>query len=264
MDDDRAPAGCEKIPADPLDPLCPDAEPPPPESRTAAPSESEQVTAKAIRYIKAKRGGDLAAILLVGSGVRGGLLPHSDMNFLVLVKGAESRHELVKILSRIVEIRYLGLASVEEQMKTSLRLPSTLRRARVLFDFDGEGSRFLEQGYGRFRQGMPPMTLHEKIRTRADAVHWLGKAEDHFQEPALARYLFSIYIDECITAFHRLRGFWPTLPADSLRFINQRDSVLADLLQQALTASDLAHQFEFGHRIAEHLFMEIPAPARID
>ena len=261
MDDDSAPAECEKTL---ILPPYPDREPPPAESRTPALTEVEQITAKAVRYIKAKRGGDLAAILLIGSGVRGALLPHSDLNFLVLVKGAESRHELVKILDRLVEIRYLGLASVEDHIKNSLRLPATLRKARVLFDFDGEGSRFLEQGSGRFRQGMPPLTLHEKIRLRTEALHWLGKAEDHVQEPALARYLFSIYLDECIAAFHRLRGFWMTLPTDSLRFITQRDSVLAELFHQALTASDLPCQFELGHRIAEHLFKEIPAPARID
>jgi nucleotidyltransferase-like protein len=261
MDDDSAPAECEKPP---LDISCPISESPISENRPTPPPEMEQIAGKAVRYIKAKRGGDLVAILLVGSGVRGSLLPHSDMNFLVLVKGAESRQELVKIITRTVEIRYLGLASAEEQMKTSLRLPATLRKARVLFDFDGEGARFLEQGYSRFRQGMPPLTLHEKIRARAEALHWLGKAEDHLQEPAVARYLFSIYLDECITAFHRLRGFWLTLPTESLRFITQRDPVLGELVQQALMTPDIPYLFELGRRIAEHLFKEIPAPARID
>jgi predicted nucleotidyltransferase len=226
--------------------------------------ELEQVIAKGVRYIKAKRGGDLAAILLVGSVVRDALLPHSDINFVVLTRGPESRHELVRIQDRIVEIRYLGLTSVEEQLKHSLRWPATLRKARVLFEFETEGSYFLEQAHARFRQGPPPLNMHEKIRIRQDALHWLGKVEDHTAQPALARYIFSIYLDECINAFYYLRGFWLGSATDSLRFIIQRDPVLGDLIQQALTASELATQLELGRQIAQQLFKEIPAPARID
>jgi predicted nucleotidyltransferase len=222
------------------------------------------VTTKAVRYIKAKRGGDLAAILLVGSAVREALLPHSDLNFIVLVRGSESRQELARIQDRIVEIRYLGLTSVDEQMKQSLRLPATLRKARVLFEFEAEGSRFLEQAHARFRQGAPALTLYEKIRLRTDALHWLGKAEDHAGQPALARYLFAIYVDECINAFYYLRGFWLSSATESLRFISQRDPALGDLLQQALTADQISTQLEIGRRMAEHLFKEIPAAARID
>jgi hypothetical protein len=229
-----------------------------------APSELDQVTAKALRHIKAKRGGDLAAVLLVGSATGETLLPHSDINFIVLVKGTENRHELVRIQTRLVEIRYMGLVSAEEQLKMSLRLPATLRKARVLFEIEADGCRFLEQAHARFRQGSPPLTLHEKIRLRADALHWLGKAEDHADQPALAHYLLSIYLDECINAFHYLRGLWLTSAKESLRFISQRDPPLGDLLQQAFAAADLSHRFELGRRIAEHLFRDIPSPARID
>ena len=62
-------------------------------------------------------------------------MPHSDVNLMVLVLGTEGRHELVRIQDRIVEIRYLGLASADEQLKVCLRLPATLRKARVLFEF---------------------------------------------------------------------------------------------------------------------------------
>jgi hypothetical protein len=229
-----------------------------------APSELDQVTAKALRHIKAKRGGDLAAVLLVGSATGETLSPHSDVNFIVLVKGTENRHELVRIQTRIVEIRYMGLASAEEQLKMSLRLPATLRKARVLYEIEADGCRFLEQAHARFRQGSAPLTLHEKIRLRADALHWLGKAEDHADQPALAQYLLSIYLDECMNAFHYLRGLWLTSAKESLRFISQRDPPLGDLLQQALVEADLSHRFELGRRIAEYLFRDIPAPARID
>jgi predicted nucleotidyltransferase len=228
------------------------------------PSELEQVLPKAVRHIKAKRGGDLAAIFLVGSATREALLPHSDINFIVLVRGSDSRHELVRIQDRLVEIRYLGLASADEQLKMSLRLPATLRRARVLFEYEAEGSHFLEQAHARFRQGAPPLTMHERIRLRADALHWLGKVEDHAEQPAMAQYLFSIYLDECINAFHYLRGFWLTSAKESLQFISQRDPALGELLQQALTTPDLLLRLEIGRRIADCLFKEIPAPARID
>ena len=229
-----------------------------------APSELDQVTTKALRHIKAKRGGDLAAVLLVGSATREALLPHSDINFIVLVKGTEDRHELVRIQTRIVEIRYMGLASAEEQIKMSLRLPATLRKARVLYEIEADGCRFLEQAHARFRQGTPTLTLHEKIRLRSDALHWLGKAEDHTDQPALAQYLLSIYFDECMSAFHHLRGLWLTSAKESLGFISQRDPALGDLLQQAFAATDLSHRFEVGRRIAEYLFRDIPSPARID
>jgi predicted nucleotidyltransferase len=235
-----------------------------PAALSPAPSELEQVLAKALRYIKAKRGGDLAAILLVGSATREALLPHSDINFMVLVRGSDSRHEVVRIQDRIVEIRYLGLATAEEQLKLSLRLPSTLRRARLLFEYEAEGSRFLEQAHARFRQGAPPLTVHEKIRLRADALHWLGKSEDHAQDPAMAQYLLSIFLDECINAFYDLRGFWPMSARESLRFITQRDPTLGDLLQQALSTPHLSDRLELSRRIADYLFKEIPAPARID
>jgi len=65
----------------------------PPEATASPPTpppELEQLLPKAVRYIKAKRGGDLAAIFLVGSATRDALLPHSDVNLIVLVHGAET------------------------------------------------------------------------------------------------------------------------------------------------------------------------------
>ncbi len=234
-----------------------------PEKPEAAP-ELDQVLAKAVRHVRAKRGGDLAAIILAGSAARDALTPHSDVDLLVLVLGTESGHELVRVLTRIVEIRYLGVAAAEEQVLTSPRLPIILRKARVLFETEAAGSQLLQKAHMRFRQGPPPLTIHEKIQLRTEALHWLGKAEDRQAEPAIARHLLFIFLDESMHAFYRLRGFWPAAPIEHLQFIIQRDNVLGELLKAALTASDLAEQLAAARRIADYLFKDIPSPARID
>jgi predicted nucleotidyltransferase len=249
--------------ASPVDTLN-QAEAPSPATRDEPPPSLDPVIAKSVRYIKAKRGGDLAAIILAGSAARDALTPHSDVDFLVLVRGADSGHELVRVLDRIVEIRYMGLASAEEQVRTSPRLPIILRRARVLFEFESAGSSILDQALTRFRQGPTPPTIHERIRMRTEALHWLGKARDHQAQAPLARYVFSVFLDECVGAFYRLRGFWPASPTDSLRFISQRDPTLGELLQQALTPTDMPGQLDIGQQLADYLFKDIPAPARID
>lgn len=234
-----------------------------PEKAAPAP-EIEQILAKAVRHIRAKRGGDLAAIILVGSAAREALMPHSDVDLLVLVLGKDNSHELVRVLTRNIDIRYLGVAVAEEQVQTSPRLPIILRKARVLFELEAAGSQLLQKAHARFRHGPPPLTIHEKIRLRTDVLHWLGKAEDRQADPAVARHLISIFLDESITAFYQLRGFWPASPTEHLRFIVQRDGALGDLLRQALSAADLADQLATARRIADHLFKDIPSPARID
>lgn len=234
-----------------------------PEKREPEP-ELDQVLAKAVRHIRAKRGGDLAAIILVGSAARDALTPHSDVDLLVLVLGTENGHELVRVLTRIVEIRYLGVAAAEEQVQTSPRLSIILRKARVLFETEAAGSQLLQKAHMRFRQGPPPLTIHEKIQLRTEALHWLGKAEDQQAEPAIARPVLFIFLDESMHAFYRLRGFWPASPIEHLKFITQRDNVLGELLKEALTASDLAGQLAAARRIADYLFKDIPSPARID
>src|SRR5437868_15402970 len=98
MDDSPSPACApSEQPEDPARDTEPDnvSPLPPPTGSIPPPSppELEQVTAKAVRYIKAKRGGDLAAILLTGSATRQALMPHSDVNLMVLVRGTEGRHE---------------------------------------------------------------------------------------------------------------------------------------------------------------------------
>ena len=269
MDDGPIELGAPQIPSDgstvapPGDPLLPtDAAPAPAKDDSA--SESAQVIAKAVRYVKAKRGGDLAAVILAGSAARDAMTSHSDVDLLVLVLGADNSHELVRVLSRIVEIRYLGASEAEEQLNTSPRLPIILRKARVLYELEAAGSQLLQKAHARFRQGPPSLTIHEKIRLRATVLHWLGKAEDQQADPAIARHLLSLFLDEAMSAFYQLRGFWPASPVEHLRFISQRDHVMGEFLQQAFTATDLADQLAMARRIADHLFKDIPAPARID
>jgi len=226
--------------------------------------EIEQILAKAVRHVRAQRGGDLAAIILAGSASRNALMPHSDVDLLVLVLGKDNSHELVRVLTRNVDIRYLGVSVAEEFVQTSPRLPIILRRAQVLFELESSGSQLLHKARTRFRQGPPPLTIHEKIRLRTEVLHWLGKAEDRQAERAVSRHLLFIFLDESINAFYRLRGFWPSSPVEHLRFITQHDVALGDLLDQALSATDPADQLAVAHRIADHLFKDIPSPARID
>jgi predicted nucleotidyltransferase len=236
----------------------------PAREKTAPVPEIEQILAKAVRYVKAKRGGDLAAIILAGSAARDALSPHSDVDLLVLVLGKDNSHELVRVLTRTVDIRYLGVSVAEEQVQTSPRLPIILRKARVLLELEAAGSQLLQKAHARFRQGPPSLTIHEKIRLRTETLHWLGKAEDRQAEPAIARHLVSIFLDESMSAFYQLRGFWPASPVEHLRFISQRDGALGELLKQALSASDLADQLAAARRIADYLFRDVPSPARID
>jgi len=108
-------------------------------AQTAPVPEIEQILAKAVRHVRAKRGGDLAAIILAGSAARDALMPHSDVDLLVLVLGKDNSHELVRVLTRNVDIRYLGVSVAEEQVQTSPRLPIILRRAQVLFELEAAG-----------------------------------------------------------------------------------------------------------------------------
>ena len=116
MDDGPTELGTPHFPADGSAVAPPPGDSPLPTDAAAAPakdesvSESAQVITKAIRYLKAKRGGDLAAIILAGSAARDAMTSHSDVDLLALVLGSDNSHEVVRILSRIVEIRYLGVS----------------------------------------------------------------------------------------------------------------------------------------------------------
>ena len=83
-------------------------------------------------------------------------------------------------------------------------------------------------------------------------------------KPATAQYLLSIFFDDVVNAFFRLRGFWLTAPVDVPKFIASRDAALGDLAGRFLTAATLPERLNFGRDLADILFKDVPNPARID
>jgi predicted nucleotidyltransferase len=237
---------------------------PPEQPETPHPPGFEDSIAVALRHIKGRRGGDLVGIILVGSGARRAVTPHSDIDLLALVKGEASSHEILRVGERMADIRYRGHKAMEEELDYSLRLPPLLRKARILFDHDGISARLIDKAAHRFRQGPPPATMNEKIRLKAECYHWLGKAQDLADKPGTAQYLLLLFYEDCLTAYFRLRGFWLTAPVDTHRFIYSRDPVLADLGGRFLTAPTLNDRLNFGRQFADLLFKDVPNPARID
>ncbi|MCP9438825.1 MAG: hypothetical protein NNA20_02580 [Nitrospira sp.] len=218
----------------------------------------------ALRHIKGSRGGDLVGVLLVGSGARRAVTPHSDIDLIALVKGQADSHEILRVGDRLADIRYRGHKEIEEELAHSLRLPSLLRKARILFDYNGICAQLTQKAHHRFRQGPPPTTINERIRLKAECYHWLEKAEDLSDKPATAQYLLNLFYEDCVLAFFRLRGYWLVAPVDIHRFMVSRDPTLADLAGRFLSGTNLADRLNFGRQFADLLFKEIPNPARID
>ncbi len=224
----------------------------------------EEIVAKALRHARGRRGGDLVSVLLVGSGVRRAVTAHSDIDLIVLVKGHADGHEIVRIADRMADIRYWGHKEVEEDLAFSPRLPSLLRKARILHDHDGTGAKLIERANHRFRQGPPPASMNEQIRLKAECFHWLGKAQDLADKPATAQYLLTIFFDDFVNAFFRLRGLWLTAPVDVPRFISSREAGLGELAGRFLLATTLPERLNCGRDLANLLFKDVPNPARID
>jgi predicted nucleotidyltransferase len=237
---------------------------PPEQPETPHPPEFEDSIEIALRHVKGRRGGDLVGVILIGSGARRAVTPHSDIDLLALVKGQADGHEILRVGERLADIRYHGHTSVEEELAYSLKLPSLLRKGRILFDHDGISAQLIEKAHQRFRQGPPTATINEQIRLKAECYHWLGKAEDLADKPGTAHYLLTLFYEDCILAFFRLRGFWLTAPVDIHRFMFSREPALADLAGQFLTATTLADRLNFGRQFADLLFKDVPNPARID
>ena len=107
---------------------------PPEQPETPTPPGFEDSLEVALRHVKGRRGGDLVGIILVGSGARRAITPHSDIDLIALVKGNIDGHEILRVGERLVDIRYHGYTSVEDELAYSFRLPSLLRKGRVLFD----------------------------------------------------------------------------------------------------------------------------------
>lgn len=237
---------------------------PPEQPESPPPPGFEEGLEIALRHVRGRRGGDLVGVILVGSGARHAVTPHSDIDLIALVKGEADSHEILRVGDRLADIRYHGHKAVEEELAYSLRLPPLLRRARILYDHDGVSAKLIEQANQRFRQGPPPATINEQIRMKAECYHWLGKAQDFADKPGTAQYLLSQFYEDCILAFFRLRGFWLTAPVDIHRFMFSRDPALADLAGEFLTAPTLTQRFNVARQFAEQLFKDVPNPARID
>ncbi len=235
-------------------------EPPEPPNEPAY----EEIVTLALRHAKGRRGGDLVSVLLVGSGARRAVTPHSDVDLIVLVKGQAEAHEIVRVADRMADIRYWGHKEVEDELAYSPRLPSLLRKARILHDHDAIGAKLIERASHRFRQGPPPANMNEQIRLKAECFHWLGKAQDLADKPASAQYLLMNFFEDFVNAFFRLRGLWLTAPIDVPRFIASRDAALGELAGQFLTATTLPERLNCGRDMANLLFKDVPNPARID
>jgi predicted nucleotidyltransferase len=224
----------------------------------------EAILAHTISYIRGKRGADLLSIILVGSAVRRALTPHSDLNLIVILKGQDEGEEIVRVADRLIEIRYRAHKKVDQELPNVLRLPSLLRKARVLYDHEMSGAQLVEKAAQRFRQGPPPIGLYQKIHLKADCFHRLGKADDMLDQPAAAQYLLNRCLEDLMQAFFLLRGFWPTAPTEMLRFIGARDPALGECMEAALTASSLPDGLAAARAFADLLFKDIPNPVRID
>lgn len=224
----------------------------------------DEVVAIALRHVRGKRGGDLVGAILVGSGARRAVTPHSDVDLIALVKGQSEAHEIIRIADRIADLRYRGYKAVEEELSYSPRLPPLLRKGRILFDHDAIAAKLVDKANQRFRQGPPPAGMHEQIRLKAECYHWLGKAEDSAEKPATAQYLLGIFFDDLVSAFFRLRSLWLTAPADAIRFLTSRDPALGDLASRFLTAATLPERLQLGRQLADLLFKDVPLPARVD
>jgi hypothetical protein len=228
------------------------------------PPGTDRIMAEALTYIRGKRGADLVSIILVGSGARRSLTPHSDLNFIALVKGEDEGEEIVRVADRSIDIRYRSHKAVEQEMPHVSRLPPLLRKGRVLFDHDMIGAKLVEKAAQRFRQGPKPASMNERIRLKADCLHRLGKAQDMVHQPATAQYLFGIFLDHLLNSFFRLRGFWLTSPADLIRFVMTRDATVGDLFDRAMSAPTLAERLALGQELTHLIFRDIPNPARVD
>src|SRR5207245_11315598 len=102
MDDGTIELGAPQTPSDGSSDATPQSEPPLPTDAAPVPAKDEsaaettQVIAKAVRYVKAKRGGDLAAIILAGSAARAARTSHTDVDLVVVGLGTDNCHHRVR------------------------------------------------------------------------------------------------------------------------------------------------------------------------
>jgi len=133
-----------------------------------------------------------------------------------------------------------------------------------LFEHDAVGTMLIDKAQQRFRQGPPQAGMHEKIRLKAECLHWLGKAEDLMNQPATAEYLLATFFEELLQSFFRIRGLWLTAPVDMMRFAASRDGAFGDLLDRFQGAPTTAARFDIARQLAQQLFKDVPNPQRVD
>ena len=162
----------------------------------------------ALRHVKAKRGGDLLGIIKPQSN--SDALPNAKEKYflLVIIKGTERSTEWIRVNKQLIEISYRGQKEVEEDIQSSLYLPSFLRKARVLFERDGVASKICDMIAKRFRKGPSYASINEKIALKADCYYWLGKIREEADHRDHFRYILPVFIDQIVGAWFRVRGLW--------------------------------------------------------
>ena len=79
---------------------------PPEQPETPHPPGYEESLIIALRHVKGRRGGDLVGVILVGSGARRAVTPHSNIDLIALVKGQTEVHQILRVGERLADIRY--------------------------------------------------------------------------------------------------------------------------------------------------------------
>ncbi|MBQ27434.1 MAG: hypothetical protein CMH81_04750 [Nitrospiraceae bacterium] len=218
----------------------------------------------ALRHIKAKRGGDLLGIIMPAAAYDARSKRRGKHFILVIIKGEEQSAQWIRVKRQLIDISYRGQKGLEEELQTSLHLPSFLRKARVLFERDGIASKILDVATRRFRQGPPYPSVNEKISLKAECYHWLGKMQEATDHPDRARYLLPTFLDQVVFSWFRLRGLWHVSAAEELQFILVRDKLFGQGLRDVLNENDTGKQIEMAKRLATYVLKDVPWPVRID
>ncbi len=218
----------------------------------------------AMRYVKAKRGGDMLGIILPTLDPDTRSRRKGKLSLLVIIKGEERNAQWIRVKRHMIQIFYRGQKGFEEEVQTSLSLPPLLRKARVLFERDGVASKICDMTAKRFRQGPPSPSINEKIHLKAECYHWLGKIQEATDHPDRARYILPAFIDQIVVSWFCLRGLWHVSASSELQFILSRDKATGEGLGDIWKENDIRKQIELAQQIAAHVLKDVPWPARID
>ncbi|MDR4472723.1 MAG: hypothetical protein MRJ92_08780 [Nitrospira sp.] len=132
----------------------------------------------------------------------------------MLVEGPADAQEMIRVGDRLVDIRYSGTKRRDHLFDPSGTIAP---EGTVLYDHDDIAAQLIAKAAQRFRQGPPAAGIHERIRLKAECLHWLGKVEDLRDRPQQPNISCNCSLKNCVSAFFRLRGLWFTAPVDTLR-----------------------------------------------